>query len=140
RDLGVSSGEGRAGPWRHDVLIGSGVLANGGELIKKRLRASRCTIISDAAVAPLFADRISKILTSTGFQPTLITIPSGEKSKTLEQAGAICDQMIAAGLDRQSFVVGLGGGGIGDVSGFVDGVSSLGVREDNIAQVVTPGV
>ena len=117
----------RAGPWRHDVLIGSGLLANAGELIKKRLCASRCTIISDAAVAPLFADRISRILTSTGFQPTLITIPSGEKSKTLEQAGAICDQMIAAGLDRQSFVVGLGGGVIGDMSGFVAAIYHRGI-------------
>jgi len=123
----VISIEVRAGPWRHDVLIGSGLLANAGELIKKRLRASRCTIISDAAVAPLFADRISRILTSTGFQPTLITIPSGEKSKTLEQAGAICDQMIAAGLDRQSFVVGLGGGVIGDMSGFVAAIYHRGI-------------
>ncbi len=49
----------------------------------------------------------------------LITIPAGEKSKTLKQAGAICDRMIAAGFDRHSFVVGLGGGMIGDISGFV---------------------
>ena len=40
----------------------------------------------------------------------LITIPAGEEIETLQQAGAICEQMIAAGLDRQSFVIGLGGG------------------------------
>src|SRR5437016_14612952 len=56
---------------------------------------------------------------SAGFQPVLITIPAGEKAKTLEQAGAICDQMIAAGFARQSFLIGLGGGVIGDISGFV---------------------
>ena len=66
-------------------------------------------------------------LKSTNFQPTLITIPAGEKSKTLEQAGAICDQMIAAGLDRQSFVIGLGGGMIGDISGFVAAIYHRGI-------------
>src|SRR5207253_44461 len=79
----------------------------------------RCAIISDSHVAPLFANRVKKSLVTVGLRPTLITIPAGEKSKTLQQAGAICDQMIAAGLDRQSFVVGLGGGVVGDISGFV---------------------
>jgi 3-dehydroquinate synthase len=64
---------------------------------------------------------------SSGFRPILITIRAGEKSKTLEQAGAICDRMIAAGLDRQSFVVGLGGGMIGDISGFVAAIYHRGI-------------
>ena len=89
--------------------------------------AARCAIISDSNVAPLFADRVKKSLASAGFRPTLITIPAGEKSKTLEQAGAICDRMIAAGLDRQSFVVGLGGGMIGDISGFVAAIYHRGI-------------
>ena len=64
---------------------------------------------------------------SIGFQATLITIPAGEKSKTLKQAGAICEQMIAAGLDRQSFVIGLGGGVVGDISGFVAAIHHRGI-------------
>src|SRR5262249_16917321 len=62
-----------------------------------------------------------------GVRSILIVIPAGEKSKTLEQAGAICDRMIAAGLDRQSFVVGLGGGMIGDISGFVAAIYHRGI-------------
>ncbi|MGE5215318.1 MAG: 3-dehydroquinate synthase, partial [Nitrospirota bacterium] len=54
-------------------------------------------------------------------------IPAGEKSKTLKQVGAICDRMIAAGLDRQSFVVGLGGGMIGDISGFIAAIYHRGI-------------
>jgi 3-dehydroquinate synthase len=57
----------------------------------------------------------------------LITVPAGEKSKRLKQAGAICDQMIAAGLDRRSFVIGLGGGVIGDISGFVAAIYHRGI-------------
>ena len=72
-------------------------------------------------------DRVKQSLTSAGFKPTLITIPAGEKSKTLKQAGAICEQMIAAGLDRQSFVIGLGGGVVGDISGFVAAIYHRGI-------------
>ena len=95
--------------------------------LRKNVPGEACAIISDSNVAPLFADRIKKSLTSAGFRPFLITIPAGEKSKTLKQAGAICDQMIAAGFDRQSFVVGLGGGVIGDISGFVAAIYHRGI-------------
>jgi 3-dehydroquinate synthase len=91
------------------------------------LPGQTCAIISDSNVAPIYADRISKSLASAGFRPILITIPAGEKSKTLKQAGAICDRMIAAGLDRRSFVVGLGGGMISDISGFVAAIYHRGV-------------
>src|SRR5207253_4604168 len=88
---------------------------------------AQCAIISDSNVGPLFADRVKQSLTSAAFEPTLITIPAGEKSKTLDQAGAICDQMIAVGLDRQSFVIGLGGGVVGDISGFVAAIYHRGI-------------
>ena len=84
-------------------------------------------MISDNNVAPLFARRLEKSLVAAGFRPTLITIPADEKSKTLEQVGRICDGMIAAGLDRQSFVIGLGGGVIGDISGFVAAIYHRGI-------------
>jgi 3-dehydroquinate synthase len=64
---------------------------------------------------------------AVGFAPVSITIPAGEKSKTLKQVGTICEQMIAAGLDRQSFVIGLGGGVIGDISGFVAAIYHRGI-------------
>src|SRR5437016_819768 len=86
-----------------------------------------CAIVTDKNVARLFARRVQETLKSAGFRPTLITIPAGEKSKTLEQAGAICDHMIAARLDRQSFVIGLGGGVIGDISGFVAAIFHRGI-------------
>jgi 3-dehydroquinate synthase len=108
-------------------LVGVGLLEGLGECVRKCLPRESCAIISDSNVAPLFADRVKRGLTSAGFKPTLITIPAGEKSKTIEQAGAICDQMIARGLDRQSFVVGLGGGVIGDISGFVAAIYHRGI-------------
>jgi 3-dehydroquinate synthase len=112
---------------RYPVLADAGVLDRVGEYARKYLPRDTCVIISDSNVAPLFADCVNKSLTSDGFRPTLIAIPAGEKSKTLEQAGAICDRMIAAGLDRRSFVVGLGGGMINDISGFVAAIYHRGI-------------
>jgi 3-dehydroquinate synthase len=112
---------------RDVALVGSDLLEQLGERIGEYLPHSTCAIISDSNVASLSGDRVRQRLTSANFQPTLITIPAGEQSKTLEQAGAICDQMIAAGLDRQSFVVGLGGGMIGDISGFVAAIYHRGI-------------
>jgi 3-dehydroquinate synthase len=109
------------------VLIGPSLLEQLGKQARKYVPREICAIISDSNVAPLFADRVEKSLTAAGFRLTLITIPSGEKSKTLQQAGAICDKMIAAGLDRQSFVIGLGGGMVGDISGFVAAIYHRGI-------------
>jgi len=109
------------------VLVGSGLSRELGRHARKLLTGKACAIISDSNVAPLFAERVKKSLESAGFRLILITIAAGEKSKTLKQAGAICDQMIAAGLDRQSFVVGLGGGMIGDISGFVAAIFHRGI-------------
>jgi len=117
----------RVGNWKYQAVVGSKLLEKGGLRIRKVLRGPHCAIISDSNVAPLFGDRVKQRLTSSGFQPALITIPAGETSKTLEQVGAICDQMIAAGLDRQSFVIGLGGGMVGDISGFVAAIYERGI-------------
>jgi 3-dehydroquinate synthase len=112
---------------RYPVLINAGSLDQLGEYARKHLQRERCVIISDTNVTRLFAGRVNRSLASAGFRSTLITIREGEKSKTLKQAGAICDQMIAAGLDRQSFVIGLGGGVIGDISGFVAAIYNRGI-------------
>ena len=117
----------RGAAHRYPALVGSNLLEQLGECTRKYLPGKTCATISDSNVAPLFGERVINSLTGAGFKPTLITIPAGEKSKTLEQAGVICDQMIAAGLDRQSFVIGLGGGLVGDISGFVASIFHRGI-------------
>jgi 3-dehydroquinate synthase len=117
----------RSAAHMHPALVGSGLLRRVGMCTRKYLPSETCAIISDTNVGSRFANRVEQSLTSAGFKPTLITIPAGEKSKTLKQAGVICEQMIAAGLDRQSFVIGLGGGVIGDISGFVAAIYHRGI-------------
>jgi len=117
----------RGARYHYPALVGSGLIRQLGNQARKFLAGKTCAIISDDKIAALFANRVQKSLTSADFRPTLITIPPGEKWKTLEQAGEICDRMIAAGLDRQSFVIGLGGGVIGDISGFVAAIYHRGI-------------
>jgi len=117
----------RIGSCRYDAIVTSNLLGRIGQYMRKRFSRETCAIISDTNVGPRFANRVKRSLTSAGFKPRLITIPAGEKSKTLKQVGAISEQMIAAGLDRQSFVIGLGGGVIGDISGFVAAIYHRGI-------------
>jgi 3-dehydroquinate synthase len=117
----------RPGKQRSRIEIGAALLGRTGELIREILVGPHCAIISDSNVAPLFGDHVKQRLTLSGFQPVFVTIPPGETSKTLEQVGVICDQMIGAGLDRQSFVIGLGGGVVSDISGFVAAIYERGV-------------
>ncbi len=113
--------------FRYSALVGHGLMANAGELARRVVSGNRCAIIADETSARLFSDRVCKSFGSENFSPRLIRIPSGEKSKSLAQVEKICDEMIAAGLDRSSFVVGLGGGVIGDISGFVAAIFQRGV-------------
>lgn len=117
----------RGDVYAHSALIDAGLLDHIGAHTRKCLARETCAVITDTNVAPFFAEQVQKSLVSAGFRSTRITIPAGEKSKTLKQAGAICDRMIAAGLDRRSFVVGLGGGMIGDISGFVASIYHRGI-------------
>jgi len=112
---------------RNGILVGRNLLKEVAADTRRRLGASTCAIITDANVAVLFANRVRKSFLSAGVESTLITIPAGEQSKTLQQAGRICDRMVAVGFDRQSFVIGLGGGMIGDISGFVAAIYHRGI-------------
>jgi 3-dehydroquinate synthase len=123
----VISTEVRTSGHSYRVLIGPGLLESVGDVIKEKLAPSRCAIISDTNVAPLFAGKIQKSLATAGFESSLITVPAGEHAKTLEQAGGVAEEMLRAGLDRQSFVIGLGGGVIGDLSGFTAAIFQRGI-------------
>jgi 3-dehydroquinate synthase len=127
KSVAVAAVEIRGTAHRYPVLVGSGLIGQFGERTRKSLPGKACAVVTDSNVAPLLGDRVKQSLISAGLKPKLITIPAGEKSKTLPQAGAICEQMIAAGLDRQSFVIGLGGGVIGDISGFVAAIYHRGI-------------
>jgi 3-dehydroquinate synthase len=117
----------QAGQKGYEVLVGSGLFRQAGGLIARQLKGPACTVISDENVAGLFAESVLKSLGEAGFRPELLTVAAGEQSKTMQQAEALCEKMIEAGLDRSSFVVALGGGMIGDLAGFVAAIFHRGI-------------
>lgn len=109
----------------YEVRIGNGILARLGEWIAGTPSdpgfafGKKCAVITDSTVGPLYAETVLRSLADAGDSPTLITVPAGESSKAMSVAESVCEQMIAAGLDRKSWVVALGGGVVGDLAGFV---------------------
>jgi 3-dehydroquinate synthase len=117
----------QAGEKSYEVVVGSQLLDHSGALIADKLNGRTCAVISDENVAPRFAETVLASLKAAGRQPTLLTVPAGEESKTMARAEAICQRMIEAGLDRSSFVVALGGGMVGDLAGFVAAIYHRGI-------------
>jgi 3-dehydroquinate synthase len=113
--------------FRYPAFVGHGLIARAGEIARNATESNRCAIIGDQTSARLFGGRVCESFRSKEFSPQLITIPAGEKSKSLVQVEKICDEMIRAGFDRTSFVVGLGGGVVGDISGFLAAIFQRGI-------------
>ena len=123
----MKSVEVRAGQLRYEVLIGSGLLGETGQLVRRDVDGDRCAVVTDANVAPLFGETVCASLRTANFRPELIAIEPGEGSKSIAQAGALCEKLSAAGLDRSSFLVSLGGGVVGDLAGFVASIYLRGI-------------
>ncbi|MCP5527234.1 MAG: 3-dehydroquinate synthase [Verrucomicrobiales bacterium] len=103
----------------YGIQIGSGLLDRlGAECARLRL-GRRCAVVSDTNVAPLYAARAVAALEGAGFEPFVITLPAGEKAKSMRHVIAGYDQLAAHRLERKSFVVALGGGVVGDLAGFL---------------------
>lgn len=103
----------------YDILIGDGVLAGLGQaMIDAGLRPGRCAVVSQPAIAAALAGRLVAGLAAAGFDPVVVEMPDGEAHKTLATAAGLYDDFVAAGLDRRSPVIALGGGVVGDVAGF----------------------
>ena len=109
------------------VVVGSGLLPCAGARIRAVSQASRCALVTDSIVGPLYAEMVRRSLEESGFDVVIITVPSGESSKSLTQVAFVCDAMIEAGLDRSALLVALGGGVVGDLAGFVAAIYYRGI-------------
>ncbi|MCE0484008.1 MAG: 3-dehydroquinate synthase [Methylacidiphilales bacterium] len=103
----------------YDVLIGKGVLDRKGHWAKGVGLAGPVAVITDSTVAELYAKKVLHQLTAAGFQPALFSVPAGEKSKSMEAVATVLSGLAQKKLTRSAAVIGLGGGVIGDLAGFV---------------------
>jgi len=101
------------------IKVGGGLLSRLGTECAQLKLGQRCAVITDSNVGKKLAKAALKSLSASGFQPVLITVPAGEKSKRLAVVEKCYDQLAARRLERKSFIVALGGGVVGDLAGFV---------------------
>ena len=103
----------------YDILIERGALAKAGAQCRAVLpRAEKIALVTDTNVAPLYAGKVEQSLTEAGFQVKTVVIPAGETSKSMEMLEYLYDEFMAFGLSRTDAVAALGGGVVGDLSGF----------------------
>lgn len=103
----------------YDIKVGAGLLPRLGVECARLKLGPRCAVITDSNVGRHLAGPALKSLSASGFEPVLITVPAGEKSKRLAVVEDCYDQLAAHRLERKSYIVALGGGVVGDLAGFV---------------------
>lgn len=111
----------------YDVHVENGILDKCGELMTRAGISGRVAVITDTNVGASYKSRVMKSLTDAGFEALCLTIPAGEASKSLSQVETLCDELARRGIDRQGTLVALGGGVIGDLTGFVAAIHYRGI-------------
>ncbi len=97
------------------------------ELIRLGFEGRRSCVVTDSNVAPLYAEQIAEELARLGQKPLIYVIPAGEENKTLDQIRAILRVLVENHFDRSSYLVALGGGVVGDMTGFAAAVYMRGI-------------
>lgn len=112
----------------YDILIGDGLLARAGGEISSRIKGRKAAIITDEHVGPLYLEALMDSLEVDGIEAVSLTLPAGEKTKSFDHLTKVCDVLLEARIERNDTVIALGGGVIGDLTGFAAGIVRRGVR------------
>ncbi len=124
----------------YDIAIGQGLLAQAGEILTPHINRRFAAIVTDENVARLHLEPLQAALAKSGIRSSAIILPAGEKTKSYEHLSRLCDGLLTAGVERKDVVIALGGGVIGDLTGFAAailrrGVSFIQVPTSLLAQV-----
>jgi 3-dehydroquinate synthase len=111
----------------YDIVIGPGLIARAGAEIGARKPGIRCAVITDRNVAATHLDRLMESLAADGIEAVPLVLEPGEKTKRFDELVKVCDHVLGARLERGDAVVALGGGVIGDLSGFAAGIVRRGM-------------
>lgn len=124
----------------YEVVIGDRLLPRAGVYLAPFVANKRCVIVTDETVAALHLPTLLHALAQIGADTRSIIIPPGEASKSLESYGRVCTELLRGGCDRDTVVIALGGGVVGDLAGFVAatalrGLSFIQIPTTLLAQV-----
>ena len=122
------------GPRSYQILVGSALLPLVGPRVAALGHRGRCALVTSERVGALYRTPVEASLRGAGFDPVVVELPDGEEHKTLATLERLYGALLEAGIERRSPVVALGGGVIGDLSGFAAATLLRGVP---IVQVPT---
>ncbi len=103
----------------YDIVVRRGLLANVAARLQPLNLGKRCLVITDRNVARRYGAKTIAALKKGGYDASLAVISAGEKYKTLATVERLYNACLDAKLSRDSFIIGLGGGVVGDMAGFV---------------------
>lgn len=110
----------------YPIHIGAGLLDQA-ELIAARLPQKKAAIVTNDVVGPLYLERLQKAFSACGVQTVSIVLPDGEEHKNWQTLNRIFDALLAHRCERQTALVALGGGVVGDIAGFAAAVFQRGM-------------
>lgn len=111
----------------YDIAIGPKLIDRVGELARPLLARPKVIIVTDETVAPLYGSRVYQSFAAAGVETKLAVLPSGEASKEFETFGQLMNALLDQKPDRKTTLVALGGGVVGDLTGFAASVLLRGV-------------
>ncbi len=122
-------------PRSYEAVIENGLLSRAGTLLRDVFPdRKRCFVVTVPAVSRKWGRRLSGSLASAGWATKILTMPEGERYKSLATLEKLAEQLTRAGADRTAVVLAFGGGVVGDVAGFLASVYMRGV---DVVQVPT---
>ena len=102
----------------YNILIKNGILKNSGKLIKKILNGNRVLIVTDEIVGRLYARKIIKNLEKENIIVSVCILKNGEANKNIEEISNIYSNLAQNELSRKDMIIALGGGVVGDMTGY----------------------
>ncbi|MEI7542800.1 MAG: 3-dehydroquinate synthase [bacterium] len=111
----------------YNIYIGRDILSQAGVLLKKTAAGKKVMIVSNKKIYGLYGKKLSTSL-SKYFEVSVFLMPDGEKYKTINTVNKIYDAAAANRLDRNSVIVALGGGVVGDTAGFAAATYMRGIE------------
>ncbi len=111
----------------YDIAISDGLLAHAGHTIAPLLARPVTAIVTDENVARHHLKTLTDSLDQVGIKHTSIILPAGEQTKSYARLAEVCDDILAAGMERNDHIIAFGGGVIGDLAGFAAAIVRRGI-------------
>jgi len=111
----------------YDILVGRGLLDDAPHHLAPVLAQPRVAIVTDEVVAPLYLDRLTKVLDGAGITHQVFVMPTGEQTKSFANLEDLTGRLLDARVERDTTLLALGGGVVGDLAGFAAAVTLRGI-------------